>query len=459
VRDKSHRQKKNPKKKKSLEREDNPETKKEVVDPPEEHSPEVEIKDTDPPKTQNPEVGTKTSDPPKEQDPLSTPGKETKQIGQPITSITPLQSTQGGINEGWIFGEELRPIRTEELPPNDFFFDRKRKDVVKQEFHQEGKSTIKRFKVMIDGMNKRKYAFATEIAGTLGAYATANQFSVAALKNQLKAKNRLIKTLETQIASTAEDAKRKTSGAIELAQLADKKEIEVLKTKLEQANSTIRDGRVQSGQQRDAITQLKTQLKIAESKAVDIEIVKSQSNDIRSRISSAQQSLLNKVGEILEYCLLIQRIYENLANREKDAEAARVAFQEAVITTNNRFSRHPGLTISEQTRGNILLKNWEQDITLSKEQAQKVVNSLEEAVNNINGEQLGIEIGGDTEALRQINIDRISLDIKEEDDKNSAEISKMDRVDPAQIYKHLIQPSAQLGALELVDIQINDKLP
>jgi hypothetical protein len=405
-REKSPEQEKNPEKKKSPEREDNPETEKEVTDPPKEHSPEVEIKDTDPPKTQNPEAGTKTSDPPKEQDPLSTPGKAAKQIGQPITSVTPLQSAQGGVNEGWIFGEELRPIRAEELPPNDFFFDRKRKAVVKQEFHQEGESTVKKFKVMTDGMNKRKDAFATEIAGTLGAYATTNQFSVAALKNQLKAKNRLIKTLEARIASAAEDAKSQASGAIELAQLADKKEIEVLKTKLEQANSTIRDGRVQSGQQRDAITQLQTQLKIAESKAVDIEIVKSQATDIRSRISSAQQSLLNKVGEIREDCLLIQRISENLINKERNAEAARVAFQEAVIATNNRFSGHPGLTIAEQTRGNILLKNWEQDITLSKEQAQKVANSLEEAVNNINGEQLGIEIGTDTEALRQINIDR-----------------------------------------------------
>jgi hypothetical protein len=47
-----------------------------------------------------------------------------------------------------------------------------------------------------------------------------------------------------------------------------------------------------------------------------------------------------------------------------------------------------------------LLKNWEQDITLSKEQAQKVTSLLEEAINNINGEQIGIEIGNDTEALR-----------------------------------------------------------
>jgi hypothetical protein len=192
---------------------------------------------------------------------------------------------------------------------------------------------------------------------------------------------------------------------------------------------------------------------------VDIEIVKSRANDIQSRISSAQQSLLKKVVEIREDCLLIHQISENLIVQERNAEAARIAFQEVVIATNNRFSGSPGLTIAEQTRGNILLKNWEHDITLSKEQAQKVTNSLKAAFNDINGELLGMEIGGDTEVLRQINIDRISLDMKEKNERNSAEISKMDRVDPVQINKHLIQPSVQLGALELLDVQINDKLP
>ena len=158
---------------------------------------------------------------------------------------------------------------------------------------------------MTDGMNKRKYEFATEIAGTLGAYAMENQFSVEMLKKKLKAKNRLIKTLEARVASATESAKSQESGEIKLARLADKIEIEVLKTKLEQANSTIRDGRVQSSRQRGTITQLQTQLKVAESKAVDIEIIKSRATDIRSRISSAQQSLLNKVGENLEDCLLI----------------------------------------------------------------------------------------------------------------------------------------------------------
>jgi hypothetical protein len=96
--------------------------------------PEAETQNLDSPKKQKLETETKTPEPPKKQDTVVTPGKAAKQIGEPITSVTPLQSTQGNIEEGWIFNEELRPIRAEELPPNEFFFDKKRKAVVKREF-------------------------------------------------------------------------------------------------------------------------------------------------------------------------------------------------------------------------------------------------------------------------------------------------------------------------------------
>jgi hypothetical protein len=121
--------------------------------------------------TRSPKPEIKTPDPPKKQTPVTTPGQSAKKIGDPITSITPLQSTQGNIDAGWIFNEELRPIRMEELPPNEFFFDKKRKVVVKREFYQEEGSTAKKFKVLTDGKDKKKEEFATEIAGTLGAYA------------------------------------------------------------------------------------------------------------------------------------------------------------------------------------------------------------------------------------------------------------------------------------------------
>jgi hypothetical protein len=90
-------QEKNPEEEENPEQEKNPETKEGTTDPPKEHSPEVEVKNTDPPETQNPETETKTYDPPKEQVSLDTPGKAAKQIGAPITSVTPLQSTQGNI--------------------------------------------------------------------------------------------------------------------------------------------------------------------------------------------------------------------------------------------------------------------------------------------------------------------------------------------------------------------------
>ena len=61
----------------------------------------------------------------------ATPKQSSKEIGSPIASITPLQFTKGNPDAGWIFDEELTPISIEELPPNDFFFDKKRTAMVK----------------------------------------------------------------------------------------------------------------------------------------------------------------------------------------------------------------------------------------------------------------------------------------------------------------------------------------
>ena len=49
----------------------------------------------------------------------------------------------------------------EELPPNEFFFDKKIKDVVKRESYQEEGSKTKKFKVLTDGKDKKKEEFAT----------------------------------------------------------------------------------------------------------------------------------------------------------------------------------------------------------------------------------------------------------------------------------------------------------
>jgi hypothetical protein len=88
------------------------------------------------------------------------------------------------------------------------------------------------------------------------------------------------------------------------------------------------------------------------------------------------------------------------------------------------------------------LKDWEHNISLGKEQAQKVTNSLEEYFNSIDDELLGINCRGDAEALIQMNVEHISLNLKEKDERDSTDISQIDTVDMAKVDKHVIKPSA-----------------
>ena len=174
--------------------------------------------------------------------------------------------------------------------------------------------------------------------------------------------------------------------------------------------------------------------------------------EIRSRVSTAQRSLLTKVEVIRDNCLLVDQVLENLSVKEREAGAARVAFQEAVIATNNReLGSTLRFSISEQTRGNNLLKEWEHSISEGKLQAKRVAKSLEEAFGSIDSNLLGIDSEGNAETLSQMNIAKISLDINEKEERDSAEISQVTMADIVQIDKCMIKPSVQLCAIDIID--------
>jgi hypothetical protein len=128
-----------------------------------------------------------------------------------------LQFTKENPNEGWIFNEELTPISVEELPPNEFFFDKKRKVVVRQGFYQKEGVVAKKFKIMTDGKVAKEEKIAEEIAKMLGAYATTNQYSVATLTTQLKQKNLLISKLEAKVATAKENVRNEVRRSLEEA--------------------------------------------------------------------------------------------------------------------------------------------------------------------------------------------------------------------------------------------------
>jgi hypothetical protein len=91
---------------------------------------------------------------------------------------------------------------------------KKRKVVVRQGFYQKGSIVAKKFKIMTDGKVVKEGEFAEEIARTLGAYATANQYSVGTLMAQLKRKNLLISKLEAKVATAEVNVKSEVRRAL-----------------------------------------------------------------------------------------------------------------------------------------------------------------------------------------------------------------------------------------------------
>ena len=80
----------------------------------------------------------------------------------------------------------------------------------------------------------KKQEFATQIAGTLGDFTTTNKYSVGTLKDPLKWKNHLIKTLEAKLSIVEAATKDQANVGLEQARVTDQKEIEWLKADLKQ---------------------------------------------------------------------------------------------------------------------------------------------------------------------------------------------------------------------------------
>jgi hypothetical protein len=60
--------------------------------------------------------------------------------------------------------------------------------------------------------------------------------------------------------------------------------------------------------------------------------------------------------------------------------------------------------------------------------------------------------------LMQMNVEKISLDLKEKEERDLVDISQMTMVDIVQVDKCMIKPSTQLCAIDIIDGQMEDRL-
>jgi len=110
------------------------------------------------------------------------------------------------------------------------------------------------------------------------------------------------------LATTEATARDQANKGIEKAREADQKEIERLKSDLEQTQQVAQTSQSQIIQQGELIGKLQAKLNFVESQMIDIGIFQSQAIEIRKRVLAAQQDLLEKVETIQNHCQLIDQV-------------------------------------------------------------------------------------------------------------------------------------------------------
>jgi DNA-directed RNA polymerase subunit H (RpoH/RPB5) len=93
------------------------------------------------------------------------------------------------------------------------------------------------------------------------------------------------------------------------------------------------------------------------------------------------------------------------------------------------------LFVSEQTKGDIILKTWEYSIVESRKMAKEVKEFCEEAFHSLNKESLCLDKEDSSGVLGQIDITKHQLDIKTNLEEAQAKISQIKHVDIIQINR------------------------
>jgi hypothetical protein len=140
------------------------------------------------------------------------------------------------------------------------------------------------------------------------------------------------------------------------------------------------------------IKKLQAKIDLVEVIAVEMESFQARALEVHEKMESSQQDLFTKV-EVVQSCYWVANLsLNNIYINEREATAARAKFQEAIlIAAKDEVAKVLRLSLSEQTRGDIILKAWETKFIETKILAREVNKSCEEQLSSLNKGLLDIE--------------------------------------------------------------------
>ena len=98
---------------------------------------------------------------------------------------------------------------------------------------------VKKHKVLLHGKNLEEEDFATEIAGSMGAMATTNFFTVGNMRTRIKKSNNMIAQLQDQLKNAEKNIREEVSKILEQTRAVKRLEVQLLKTSMDEMNQKI----------------------------------------------------------------------------------------------------------------------------------------------------------------------------------------------------------------------------
>ena len=117
---------------------------------------------------------------------------------------------------------------------------------------------VKKHRVLVDGKNLEEGDFSIEVVGSMGALEMTNLFTVDNMRTRLKQSNHRIVQLQNQLKDTEKNIKEEINKGIEKARAANKKEIQSLKSSLDEMNKKMQTSQIHVIRQEESVRQLQT---------------------------------------------------------------------------------------------------------------------------------------------------------------------------------------------------------
>jgi hypothetical protein len=261
---------------------------------------------------------------------VTSPEKSTA-LTSTILSLTPITTSFETPSSEAIHIDELTPILPEEMPPSSFFFNKKRRAIIRRESQQKEGVVTKRNIIVYDGQGQNDPEFSKEVADSLGAFATANQWSVDNLIKQLQQKSLQVEHLQNEMQRVEITFRSRMNFDIEQIRLGYQQQMKQLQEKLEVSVQNLQSSNSMLSQQNSLIEQLQTQIVVLENTKIDHVAFKMKASEINERLGVVQLDLYQAMDTIQKYYQRINTSLKNIYDKEKEACAARSKFQEFIV--------------------------------------------------------------------------------------------------------------------------------